>query len=250
MAIFTGFKPEGMRKIASKMGYSGSMDDFDYYLDQNPEKRRQMIVYENVAKEMARGGVVKAQQGQFIRPVEAGLPAGFFENQKTSRKAMQDYNDQMMKNIQDQSNQFNAMQKQANEQFKQYQAAQKNVPEKNMPRGSFKDFFKSIPKPKGYDTDPVKAPVLRDATKEFDLSKIDDRGFAPSLDDPRNLVNVNFLKERAQKEYNEALKRYQNYQNVLGKNFTQKQADAYDKQIKRNEIQKKINPYDVLDQQI
>ena len=37
MAKFAGFKPEGMRKIANRMGYQGSMDDFDNYLQQNPE---------------------------------------------------------------------------------------------------------------------------------------------------------------------------------------------------------------------
>ena len=50
MARFAGFKPEGMRKIATKMGYQGSMDDFDNYLQQNPEKKRQMIVYESMAR--------------------------------------------------------------------------------------------------------------------------------------------------------------------------------------------------------
>ena len=39
MARFAGFKPEGMRKIATKMGYQGSIDDFDNYLQQNPEKK-------------------------------------------------------------------------------------------------------------------------------------------------------------------------------------------------------------------
>ena len=41
------------------MGYQGSMDDFDNYLQQNPEKKRQMIVYESVARQMARGGYVR-----------------------------------------------------------------------------------------------------------------------------------------------------------------------------------------------
>ena len=40
MARFVGFKPEGMQKIASKMGYKGSMDDFDSCLEQNPEKEK------------------------------------------------------------------------------------------------------------------------------------------------------------------------------------------------------------------
>ena len=58
MAIFRGFKPQGMQKIAQQMGYKGSMQDFDNYLQQNPEKQRQMIVYEQAAMQMANGGVV------------------------------------------------------------------------------------------------------------------------------------------------------------------------------------------------
>ena len=63
MAIFTGFKPTGLQKIANKLGYEGSLDNFENYLEQNPEKKRQMIVYEESAKQMARGGVVKMQTG-------------------------------------------------------------------------------------------------------------------------------------------------------------------------------------------
>jgi len=63
MAIFKGFKPQAMQKIAGRLGYTGSMADFDNYLEQNPEKKRQMIVFQDAAKEMARGGVVKMQDG-------------------------------------------------------------------------------------------------------------------------------------------------------------------------------------------
>ena len=63
MAIFTGFKPTGLQKIANRLGYEGSLDNFENYLDQNPEKKRQMTVYEESAKQMARGGVVKMQTG-------------------------------------------------------------------------------------------------------------------------------------------------------------------------------------------
>ena len=63
MAMFTGFKPTGLQKIANKLGYQGSLDNFENYLEQNPEKKRQMIVYEDAAKQMARGGVVKMQTG-------------------------------------------------------------------------------------------------------------------------------------------------------------------------------------------
>ena len=76
-----GFKPEGMRKIASRMGYEGSMDDFDNYLQQNPEKKRQMIVYESVARQMARGGVVRMQQGG-LSPTEDFIFGGVPEETK------------------------------------------------------------------------------------------------------------------------------------------------------------------------
>ena len=79
MARFVGFKPEGMRKIANKMGYTGSLDDFDNYLQQNPEKKRQMIVYESMARQMAKGGVVKMQEGGVAPPrqlPQADVPVG------------------------------------------------------------------------------------------------------------------------------------------------------------------------------
>ena len=57
--MFTGFKPQGLQKIASKMGYAGRMEEFDSYLQQNPDKQREMIVYQGKAQEMARGGVVR-----------------------------------------------------------------------------------------------------------------------------------------------------------------------------------------------
>ena len=63
MAIFTGFKPTGLQKIANRLGYEGSLDNFENYLAQHPEKKRQMTVYEESAKQMARGGVVKMQTG-------------------------------------------------------------------------------------------------------------------------------------------------------------------------------------------
>jgi hypothetical protein len=39
------------------------MVNFDNYLQQNPEKQRQMIVYEDAARKMAEGGYVRMQQG-------------------------------------------------------------------------------------------------------------------------------------------------------------------------------------------
>ena len=63
MAMFKGFKPQAMQKIAGKMGYQGSMENFDNYLEQNPDKQREMIVYQDAAKQMAKGGVVRRRSG-------------------------------------------------------------------------------------------------------------------------------------------------------------------------------------------
>jgi hypothetical protein len=68
MAMFKGFKPQAMQKIAGKMGYQGSMENFDNYLEQNPDKQREMIVYQDAAKQMAKGGVVKLQTGGQAQP--------------------------------------------------------------------------------------------------------------------------------------------------------------------------------------
>ena len=73
MAMFRGFKPQGLQKIANRLGYQGSLDNFDNYLEQNPEKKRQMIVFEDAAKQMARGGVVRMQEDGNIL---AGRPPG------------------------------------------------------------------------------------------------------------------------------------------------------------------------------
>ena len=61
--MFKGFKPQGLQKIATRMGYAGSMENFDDYIKQNPDKEREMIVYRSKAQEMAKGGVVKLQEG-------------------------------------------------------------------------------------------------------------------------------------------------------------------------------------------
>jgi hypothetical protein len=72
MAMFKGFKPQGLQKIATRMGYAGSMENFDDYLKQNPDKEREMIVYRSKAQEMAKGGAVrKFQQGGF-NPFQVG----------------------------------------------------------------------------------------------------------------------------------------------------------------------------------
>ena len=78
MAMFTGFKPQGLQKIASKMGYAGRMEEFDQYLQQNPDKQREMIVYQGKAQEMAKGGMVKKMAvGGAVAQPPGGENSGF-----------------------------------------------------------------------------------------------------------------------------------------------------------------------------
>ena len=62
MAVFKGFKPQGLQKIATRMGYAGDMEKFDDYIKANPDKEREMIVYRSKAQQMARGGSVRRMQ--------------------------------------------------------------------------------------------------------------------------------------------------------------------------------------------
>ena len=79
MAAFKGFKPQGLQKIATRMGYAGSMDKFDDYIKQNPDKEREMIVYRSKAQEMAKGGAVLSGSVQEPMTVGSGtLPGGKF----------------------------------------------------------------------------------------------------------------------------------------------------------------------------
>ena len=58
MIQFEGFKPEAMKKIQGKLGFQGYPDEFDAYLEQNPDKNATMDTYEKKAIEMMNGGVV------------------------------------------------------------------------------------------------------------------------------------------------------------------------------------------------
>ena len=63
MAVFRAFKPEAMNKIAKSMGYTGDMNQFQSFIEQDPMRQQQMQRFTNAAIQMARGGVVKMQQG-------------------------------------------------------------------------------------------------------------------------------------------------------------------------------------------
>ena len=63
MAMFKAFKPSGMEKIARAMGYQGNMQGFQGFLSQDPMRQQQMQQYQQKAMQMARGGVVRMQEG-------------------------------------------------------------------------------------------------------------------------------------------------------------------------------------------
>tara|TARA_B100000214_G_scaffold88706_1_gene61109 strand:- start:1779 stop:3650 length:1872 start_codon:yes stop_codon:yes gene_type:complete len=62
MIQFQGFKPSGMKKIANAMGFQGNINDFQKFLNDNPDKQTEMMRYQDFAKQMAEGGYIKKMQ--------------------------------------------------------------------------------------------------------------------------------------------------------------------------------------------
>ena len=59
---FGGFKPQAMQKIAGSLGYQGDMSGFNDYLNNNPDKKQKMDMYNQKAMQMAKGGMVQKFQ--------------------------------------------------------------------------------------------------------------------------------------------------------------------------------------------
>ena len=59
MMQFKGFKPEAMKKIQGSLGFQGYAEEFDKYLEDNPDKKAMMDTYEQKAIEMVNGGYIK-----------------------------------------------------------------------------------------------------------------------------------------------------------------------------------------------
>ena len=57
--MFKAFKPEAMDKIAQRMGYTGNMNQFQQFVEQDPMRKYQMDLYTKSAMEMAKGGYAK-----------------------------------------------------------------------------------------------------------------------------------------------------------------------------------------------
>jgi hypothetical protein len=58
MITFQGFKPSGMQKIADSMGFQGNMQDFQKFLQDNPDRQSEMMRYQDMARKMVEGGYV------------------------------------------------------------------------------------------------------------------------------------------------------------------------------------------------
>ena len=91
MAMFTGFKPSGMQKIANRLGYSGDMVNFDNYLQQNPDKQRQMIVFEEAARKMAEGGMITSLPTAPIPTQQISTDSGIQQTYCGQRLSHPDY---------------------------------------------------------------------------------------------------------------------------------------------------------------
>ena len=70
MIQFKGFKPQAMQRIAGTLGYQGNMSGFNDYLNQNPDKKQQMDMYQQKAVQMLQGGLVKMQQGGMVNEAD------------------------------------------------------------------------------------------------------------------------------------------------------------------------------------
>jgi hypothetical protein len=71
MITFQGFKPSGMQKIADSMGFQGNMQDFQKFLQDNPDRQSEMMRYQDMARKMVEGGYVKKMKkgGTNIRDI-------------------------------------------------------------------------------------------------------------------------------------------------------------------------------------
>jgi hypothetical protein len=81
MIQFQGFKPSGMEKIANAMGFQGEEKDFQKFLEDNPDRQAEMMRYQDMARKMVEGGLVKMQQGG--TPVLSQTPLNLEEDPST-----------------------------------------------------------------------------------------------------------------------------------------------------------------------
>jgi hypothetical protein len=76
MLQFQGFKPAAMQRMAKSIGFEGDMQEFNKFLDDNPDKQEKMNVYSEKAKEMMMGGYVKGYaNGGVVNSKIDGMPS-------------------------------------------------------------------------------------------------------------------------------------------------------------------------------
>ena len=87
---FGGFKPQAMQRIAGSLGYQGDMSGFNDYLNNNPDKKQKMDMYNQKAMQMAQGGMVqKFQVGGTPRVLQQQyIPSQTFEEGSTLSDVM------------------------------------------------------------------------------------------------------------------------------------------------------------------
>ena len=78
MAVFKAFKPEAMNKIAKSMGYTGNMGQFQDFIEQDPARKARMQQFTNAAVQMAKGGVVKMQEGGDVTAQASNVTQAIF----------------------------------------------------------------------------------------------------------------------------------------------------------------------------
>ena len=73
MITFQGFKPSGMQKIADSMGFQGNMQDFQKFLQDNPDRQSEMMRYQDMARKMVEGGYVTGMSTGGTTPKLKGI---------------------------------------------------------------------------------------------------------------------------------------------------------------------------------
>ena len=61
---FQGFKPQALERIAGTMGFSGDMENFAGYLEETPEAKQRMDMYNKKAIQMMNGGMVRKKYAE------------------------------------------------------------------------------------------------------------------------------------------------------------------------------------------
>ena len=74
MMQFKGFKPEAMKKIQGALGFQGYAEDFDKYLEDNPDKKATMDSYNKKAVQMMNGGIVMGYANGGVAILQSGPP--------------------------------------------------------------------------------------------------------------------------------------------------------------------------------